>query len=324
MTALVIIEYNHGILSLASQCAITAALQMAKTVKACVFGEQGTEIAQVVSKIAAVEEVYLFNHSVYNHNLAEPCADAVVQFYKQYSTLSDKEQNTDIITHIVAAATTFGKNILPRIAAKLNVSQVSDIIKVIDGNTYQRPIYAGNAIATIQSKDVLQMVTVRATAFNPAKIVDHNAMITPLDIIAQNSYSTFIKCQSQPTERPELNHADIVISGGRGLGDAVNFNRLAKIAERLNAALGASRAAVDAGFAPNELQVGQTGQIVAPKLYIAVGISGALQHLAGMKDSKIIVAINRDPEAPIFQVADYGLVADITEVLKEWETSLED
>lgn len=322
MIALVIVEYEQGKLNPATLSAFTAASLMAKSVKACVLGEAGDEVINILKKIEVIDEVFVLKKSNYNF-LAEPCADAMVKLYEHLTSLNEGAKQEQPISHILVAATTMGKNLLPRIAAKLNTSQISDVIKVVDKNSYQRPIYAGNALATVKSNDALQLVTIRPTAFLPAEIAQNQAKVTYLDIEVDNVHSVFVGSQSQPSEKPKLSTAEIVISGGRGLEDAENFARLARIAERLKAALGASRAAVDAGLAPNELQVGQTGQIVAPKLYIAVGISGALQHLAGMKDSKVIVAINKDPNAPIFQVADYGLVADIKDVLQEWEAMFE-
>ena len=224
-------------------------------------------------------------------------------------------------SYILAAATTTGKNLLPRVAALLDVAQISDIVEVLSEDTFMRPIYAGNAMATVQSSDPVKVITVRTTAFSEAEVTG-NATIEPIDYIVEQNLSVFVSEILSKSERPELTAASIVISGGRGMQDGENFVLLEKVADKLGAAIGASRAAVDAGFVPNDYQVGQTGKIVAPDLYIAVGISGAIQHLAGMKDSKIIVAINKDEEAPIFQVADYGLVANLFDVLPELEEAL--
>lgn len=319
MTSLVIIESVGGQLNLASKHAISAALEMKNNVKACILGTRSREIAEIIRKINAVNEVLILEDSIYDEGLAEPYAEAIIQLCARLNV----EQKGSEITHIVAAATTFGKNILPRIAAKLNVGQVSDIIKILDSNTYQRFLYAGNVLATVQSLDPIQIVTIRASAFPEAIMSnDKNASVTAFNFDVFNEHSIFLEREQPLIDKLSLDRASVVIAGGRGLGDVVTFNRLANIATQLNAAIGATRAAVDAEFAPNELQVGQTGHIVAPKLYIAVGISGALQHLAGMKESGVIVAINKDPEAPIFEIADYGLVADVHDVLKEWEEML--
>jgi len=244
----------------------------------------------------------------YEYQLAESVAPLVAGIGKNYS-------------HILAGATTTGKNLLPRVAALLDVAQISDIVEVLSNDTFVRPIYAGNAMATVQSSDLIKVITVRTTAFSEAEATG-NGIIEPTSFTVQQDLSIFVSEQLSKSERPELTSASIIVSGGRGMQDGENFILLEKVADKLGAAIGASRAAVDAGFVPNDYQVGQTGKIVAPDLYIAVGISGAIQHLAGMKDSKVIVAINKDEEAPIFQVADYGLVANLFDALPELEQAL--
>lgn len=311
MTILVVAEHDQKQLKPSTLSAITAALKLGGDVKVLVAGYQCESVVQSLRAIAGINEVLLADHEAYQHALAESFAPLIVHCAKD-------------VTHVFAPATTFGKNILPRVAAFLDVAQVSDIIEIVDHQTYRRPIYAGNAIATVKSSDPVQVVTVRSTAFEPAAAGSTQAKLTTIDFIAENNLSTFISEELHGSDRPELTSADIVVSGGRGLQTKENFERLIKIADQMGAAIGASRAAVDSGMAPNDFQVGQTGQVVAPKLYFAVGISGAIQHLAGMKDSKIIVAINKDPDAPIFQIADYGLVADLQEVLPQWEAALND
>ena len=308
MTVLVLAEHDQQQLKAATYHTITAGLALGE-VQVLLAGHQCQSLADELRTIEGVNEVLLADHAVYEHPLAESIAPLVLHCAKD-------------VTHILAPATTFGKNILPRVAALLDVSQVSDVIEVVDKQTYRRPIYAGNAIATVQSSDAVQLLTVRMTAFAAAKGGSGQATLTPIDFVAENTLSRFVAAELHGSGRPELSSAELVISGGRGLQNKENFERLVALADRLGAAVGASRAAVDAGMAPNDFQVGQTGQVVAPKLYIAVGISGAIQHLAGMKDSKIIVAINKDPDAPIFQIADYGLVADLVDVLPEWESAL--
>jgi electron transfer flavoprotein alpha subunit len=250
----------------------------------------------------------LADNAVYKYQLAENVADLVLELAGDYS-------------HVIAAATTTGKNFMPRVAALLDVAQISDIIGVESEDTFIRPIYAGNAIATVQSGDATKVITVRAASFDAAS-TGNSAEVAAIDVVKANEKSDFVSEELTESERPELTAADVVISGGRGMQNGENFKLLEGIADKLGAAMGASRAAVDAGFVPNDMQVGQTGKIVAPQLYIAVGISGAIQHLAGMKDSKVIVAINKDEEAPIFQVADYGLVGDLFEVLPELEGAI--
>lgn len=310
MSVLVLAEHDNQQLRPSTLSCIAAAVKLNKKIQLLIAGFECKEVAKQASQIQGMTEVLLAQHEVYQHSLAESVVPLI-------------QSCAQSVTHIFAPATTFGKNILPRVAALLNVSQVSDIIDVVDNNTYQRPIYAGNAIATVQSNDPIQVVTVRSTAFEPATMNSGEGVpITAVDFVAENPLSSFVTTELHGGDRPELSSADIVIAGGRGLQNKENFERLMAIADRMNAAVGASRAAVDAGMAPNDFQVGQTGQVVAPKLYIAVGISGAIQHLAGMKESKVIVAINKDPDAPIFQIADYGLVDDLAKVLPEWEAEL--
>jgi electron transfer flavoprotein alpha subunit len=254
--------------------------------------------------------VLLADDVAYEHGLAENVAPLVVKLAEHYSQL-------------LAAATTFGKNLMPRVAALLDVMQVSDISAVVSPDTFVRPIYAGNALATVQSKDPVKVITVRGTAFPPVEARGGSATIEPVETTGATGLSEFVGAELSKSERPELTSARVIVSGGRGMQSGENFHLLEKVADKLGAAVGASRAAVDAGFVPNDYQVGQTGKIVAPELYIAVGISGAIQHLAGMKDSKVIVAINKDEEAPIFQIADYGLVGDLFKILPELADELE-
>lgn len=311
MSVLIIAEHNNQTLRKATLNTITAAAQLKKEVNVLVAGHQCQSVVDAVKQVKGVDKVWIADQACYAHALAESLASLIVHCA---TTLSP--------SHIMAGATTFGKNVLPRVAALLNVAQVSDIVAIVDETTYQRPIYAGNALLTVKSLDSIQVITVRATAFAAADNKETAAPVASLDFVVNNQQSQFVRQEVHASERPELSSADIVVSGGRGLQSKENFGRLMKIADRLGAAIGASRAAVDAGLAPNDFQVGQTGQVVAPKLYIAVGISGAIQHLAGMKDSRIIVAINKDAEAPIFQIADYGLVGDINEIFSQWETVL--
>jgi electron transfer flavoprotein alpha subunit len=298
MTALLIAETHDATLAPATAKALTAALEMGGPVHILAAGPDLRAAAEQAAKLSGVEKVLLAENPAYAHGLAEPVAALVVSLAGAYDA-------------IIAASTSFSKNLLPRVAALLDVAQVSDIIKVISPDTFERPIYAGNAIQTVRAKDAKKVITVRATAF-PATGEGGDAPIETVGASEDPGVSSFKGEELAKSERPELTAAKVIISGGRGLMSAENFTKyIEPVAERLGAAIGASRAAVDAGYAPNDLQVGQTGKVVAPDLYIAVGISGAIQHLAGMKDSKVIVAINKDEEAPIFQVADYGLVADL-------------
>jgi electron transfer flavoprotein alpha subunit len=306
MTVLVIAEHNNQQLNLATRSTITAAIQIQAPITVLIAGFQCDPVVTEVSRIAGVDNVWVADAAAYQHALAETIAPLILHCANE-------------MTHILAPATTFGKNILPRVAAKLNVAQISDVIAITPDGQYQRPIYAGSAIATVQSDDPVKVLTIRTTAFSPAVGEGKTATVTKIDFSFENKQSRFVNQELHQSDRPTLSAAEVVISGGRGLQSKENFLRLMKIADHLGAAVGASRAAVDAGMAPNDCQVGQTGQAVAPKLYIAVGISGAIQHLAGMKDSRLIIAINKDPEAPIFQIADYGLVADINDILTQWE-----
>ena len=312
MSILVLADYHDGALAGATAHVVAAAQQIAKEgggeIDVLVAGDGVAAIAEAAARLDGVSRVRVADHAVYAHQLAEPLSALLSELAGGY-------------THVLAAASTTGKNVLPRLAALQDVSQISEIIAVESADTFQRPIYAGNAIATVQSADALKVLTVRSTGFD-AVGEGGSASVESVDAVVENSQSTFIKQELAQSDRPELSAARVVISGGRGMGSGDNFKLLEGIADKLGAAIGASRAAVDAGFVPNDMQVGQTGKIVAPELYIAVGISGAIQHLAGMKDSRVIVAINKDEEAPIFQVADYGLVADLFEALPELEQKL--
>lgn len=308
MSVLIIAEHEHGVLKNDTAKVVSATQKLGKSITVLVAGFNVAAVAEAASKIEGVSNVIVADNAALEHQLAENMADLVVDLAGDYS-------------HIFAAATTTGKNFMPRVAALLDKVQISDIIEVIDENTFKRPIYAGNAIATVQSSEDKHIVTVRSSAFDVAG-EQAPVAVSSFDAVKENALSSFVSQQETESERPELTAADVIISGGRGMQNGENFALLNGIADKLGAAIGASRAAVDAGFVPNDMQVGQAGKIVAPQLYIAVGISGAIQHLAGMKDSKVIVAINKDPDAPIFQVADYGLVADLFDVLPELEASL--
>ncbi|MEQ8408623.1 MAG: FAD-binding protein [Gammaproteobacteria bacterium] len=308
MTILVIAEHDNSSLKPATLNTVTAASEIGGDIDILVAGSGCQAVADAAAQIAGVQKVILADHTCYEHQIAESMAPLIAELGKSYS-------------HILAAATTGGKNFLPRAAALLDVDQISDIIEVKSADTFVRPIYAGNALATVQTEDAIKVITVRTTAFAEAE-QGGSASVEASDFVAEQTMATFIEEQLSESERPELTAAKVIISGGRGMQNGENFVLLEKVADKLGAAIGASRAAVDAGFVPNDYQVGQTGKIVAPELYIAVGISGAIQHLAGMKDSKVIVAINKDEEAPIFQVADYGLVADLFKVLPELEQAL--
>ncbi|MBA2689473.1 MAG: electron transfer flavoprotein subunit alpha/FixB family protein [Burkholderiales bacterium] len=309
MAALVVAEHDNRSLKKASLHAVTAAQQMAAEVHVLVAGRDCGSVAQATAKISGVAKVLICDDETYADGLPENLAALLVVLAKNYS-------------HVVAAATAEGKNFMPRAAALLDVAQVSDIMAVESADTFVRPIYAGNALATVQSADAIKVVTVRLTSFAAAAAEGGNASIESVAAQPDSGLAKLIGRELTRSSRPELTAARVIISGGRGMGSGENFKLLEKIADKLNAAIGASRAAVDAGFTPNDYQVGQTGKIVAPELYIAVGISGAIQHLAGMKDSKVIVAINKDAEAPIFQVADYGLVGDLFKLLPELAAEL--
>lgn len=309
MTILVIIEHDKGAIAPATLNTITAANMLAEPVEALVAGDDVKQVANAALQISSISKVLIADSGEYAHHLAENLAPLIQQIAQNY-------------THVFAPATTFGKNIMPRAAALLDVMQISDIIEVISHDTFKRPIYAGNALATVKSSDSIKLITVRSTAFDAAEASGGSATIESISGTGSSQLSEFESSELSGNERPELTSAGIIISGGRGMQDSANFAMLENVADKLGAAVGASRAAVDAGFAPNDYQVGQTGKVVAPDLYMAVGISGAIQHLAGMKDSKVIVAINKDEEAPIFQVADYGLVADLFDAVPELESKL--
>jgi electron transfer flavoprotein alpha subunit len=310
MAALVITEHDNQTLKPATLNALAAAAEIAGAeVDLLVAGKDCRGPAEAASQTAGVRKVLLADAAVYDHGLAENLAPLVVGLAAQYG-------------HVLAAATTAGKNLMPRVAALLDVMQISDISAVVSPDTFVRPIYAGNALQTVQSQDRVKVITVRGTAFPPGEATGGKAPIETVAATAGAGLSEFVRAELSKSERPELTSARIVISGGRGMQSGDNFHLLERVADQLGAAVGASRAAVDAGFVPNDYQVGQTGKIVAPELYIAVGISGAIQHLAGMKDSKVIVAINKDEEAPIFQVADYGLVGDLFKLVPELDEEL--
>ncbi len=299
MTTLIIAEHDNASVKGATLNTVTAALQCGGDVHVLIAGSNAGAAAAAAAQIAGVAKVLHADAPGLNHGLAENVTAQVLALASGYS-------------HIVFPATASGKNIAPRVAAKLDVGQISDVTKVISADTFERPIYAGNAIATVQSLDGTKVLTVRTTGFDPAAATGGSAAVEVLSAVADAGKSSFLGSEIAKNDRPELTAAKIIVSGGRALGSAEKFNEvMVPLADKLGAALGASRAAVDAGYAPNDWQVGQTGKIVAPQLYIAAGISGAIQHLAGMKDSKVIVAINKDEEAPIFSVADYGLVADL-------------
>ena len=308
MSILVFAEHDNQTLKAETLKTVAAAQAMGGDIHLLVAGSNCQGIAEEAAKVNGVSKVLVADNAAYEHQLAENISLLVTELAADYD-------------HIVATALTTGKNFMPRVAALLDVTQISDIIGVESSDTFIRPIYAGNAIATVQSLDSKKVITVRATGFD-AVATDGNAEIVALDKATNAGNSSHVSDELTVSERPDLGAASVVISGGRGMQNGENFKLLEGIADKLGAAMGASRAAVDAGFVPNDMQVGQTGKIVAPDLYIAVGISGAIQHLAGMKDSKVIVAINKDPEAPIFQVADYGLVADLFEALPELEGKL--
>ena len=309
MTVLVIADHDNNDLKDSTLNAVTAATKFNSDIHILIAGSGCSSVADAAANVSGVSKVLVADNTELEHPLAEVIAPLVVSMADDYD-------------QILVAATTTGKNFMPRVAALLDMAQISDIISVESDDTFKRPIYAGNAIATVQSSDAKKLITVRTTAFAAAETTGGSASIENIDAPANPGLSSFVSAELSKSERPELTSAKIIISGGRGMGSGENFSLIESVADKLGAAIGASRAAVDAGYVPNDYQVGQTGKIVAPDLYIAVGISGAIQHLAGMKDSKVIVAINKDEEAPIFQVADYGLVADLFDALPELEKEL--
>lgn len=314
MTILVVAEYEAGAVAPATLNTVAAAAKIGGDVHVLVAGQNVGGVAEAAAKIAGVAKVLVADNAAYAHALPENVAPLIVALVEQGGAKG--------YSHVLAPATTNGKNILPRVAALLDVDQISEIISVESADTFKRPIYAGNAIATVQSSASVKVITVRTTGFDPVAAEGGSAAVEAVSAAHNAGISAFVGEELAKSDRPELTAAKIVVSGGRGMGNGDNFKHLYSLADKLGAAVGASRAAVDAGFVPNDMQVGQTGKIVAPQLYIAVGISGAIQHLAGMKDSKVIVAINKDEEAPIFQMADYGLVGDLFEVLPELQAAL--
>jgi len=309
MSILVYAEHDNASLKGATLNVITAAKAIGGDIHVLVAGSNCGAAAEAAAKIEGVSKVLVADNAAYANQLAENVGALVAEVGKGYS-------------HILAAATTTGKNFLPRTAALLDVQMISEITKVVSADTFERPIYAGNAIATVQSTDAVKVLTVRGTGFDAAVATGGSAAVEAIGAVTDKGVSQFVKEEVAKSDRPELTAAKVVVSGGRGMQNGDNFKLLYALADKVGAAVGASRAAVDAGFVPNDMQVGQTGKIVAPELYVAVGISGAIQHLAGMKDSKVIVAINKDEEAPIFQVADYGLVADLFEAVPELTNSI--
>jgi electron transfer flavoprotein alpha subunit len=306
MSILVVAEHDNHALKPITLCVLAATAQLGDDAHVLVAGENCQSVAEATAKVGGVSKVLHADHAVYGHQLAENLAALVAELGANYD-------------YVVTGHSTMGKNFMPRVAALLDVAQISDIVAVESPDTFQRPIYAGNAIASVRSTDAVKVLTVRGTAFDAVPAEGGSATVEKVESVHDLGLSTFESEEIAKSERPELTAASIVISGGRGMASGDNFKLLEGIADKLGAAIGASRAAVDSGFVPNDMQVGQTGKIVAPDLYIAVGISGAIQHLAGMKDSKVIVAINKDEDAPIFQVADYGLVADLFQALPELE-----
>ena len=309
MSILVIAEHDNNVIKGSTLNTVTAASEIGGDVSVLVVGSDSTSAAEQASKIAGISSVIHVDDPIYKNFLAEDLANLVFSV-------------ADGFNYILAPATTFGKNFLPRVAAKLDVQQISDIISVEDADTFKRPIYAGSCIATVKSSDTVKVITVRTTAFDASPMTDSSATVNSGAVVDSLNNSSFVSDEIAESDRPDLTAADVIVSGGRALGSSENFEIIEALADKLGAAVGASRAAVDAGYVPNDYQVGQTGKIVAPNLYIAIGISGAIQHLAGMKDSKVIVAINKDEDAPIFQVADYGLVGDLFEAVPELTDSV--
>ena len=310
MRVLVLAEHNNKEIKASTYNSISAASEIDSNIEVLVIGSNCEELSNQLCKAEKINKVLLINDSIYENPIAELYAPVISSIADNYS-------------HIIGPATTFGKNIFPRVAVKLDISQISDVIKIIDSETFIRPIYAGNALATVKSNDSQKIITIRPTSFEPVSKEGGSATLENLTTQENTISTTYISREESSSDRPELSTARVVISGGRGLQSAENFKLLNEIAEKLNAAVGASRAAVDAGYVSNDYQVGQTGKVVVPDLYIAVGISGAIQHLAGMKESKVIVAINKDEEAPIFNIADYGLKADLFEALPKLSEELD-
>ena len=310
MKILIVAEHANQILKNATYHSMAAAQQLGGDMDVIIIGSDCSIAAEQAAKLPLVKRVLVADNEVYKHQLAENSAHLLAQIAVNY-------------THVLAPATTFGKNLLPRLAALLDMAMVGDVIKIISPEVFVRPIHAGNALTTVESMDTIKLLTIRSTAFTPVVLTENaNAKIEKIATVIPNELSKFKSAELTVSTRPELTAARVIIAGGRGLKSAENFKLLEKIADQLGAAIGASRAAVDAGYAPNDYQVGQTGKVVAPDLYIAVGISGAIQHMAGMKDSKVIVAINNDADAPIFEIADYGLVADLFTSLQELQQEL--
>ena len=309
MSILVIAEHDNNELKGSTLNTVTAASEIGGDVSVLVVGSDSSSVAEQASKISGINSVIHVDDPIYKNFLAEDFGNLVTSV-------------ADGFSYILAPATTFGKNFLPRVAAKLDVQQISDIISVEDADTFKRPIYAGSCIATVKSTDTVKVITVRTTAFDASPMIDASVTVNSGAGVDSLKNASFVSDEIAESDRPELTAADVIVSGGRALGSSENFEIIEALADKLGAAVGASRAAVDAGYVPNDYQVGQTGKIVAPNLYIAIGISGAIQHLAGMKDSKVIVAINKDEDAPIFQIADYGLVGDLFEAVPELTDSV--
>ena len=309
MSILVVAEHDNNEIKGSTLNTVTAASEIGGDVSVLVAGSESSSAAEQASKIAGISSVIHVDDPIYKNFLAEDLGNLVASIAEGFN-------------YILAPATTFGKNFLPRVAAKLDVQQISDIISVEDADTFKRPIYAGSCIATVKSNDSVKVITVRTTAFDASPMTDSSVTVNSGDVVDSLNNANFVSDEIAESDRPELAAADVIVSGGRALGSSENFKIIEALADKLGAAVGASRAAVDAGYVPNDYQVGQTGKIVAPTLYIAIGISGAIQHLAGMKDSKVIVAINKDEDAPIFQVADYGLVGDLFEAVPELTDSV--
>ncbi|PSW20254.1 electron transfer flavoprotein subunit alpha [Photobacterium sanctipauli] len=310
MKALIIASHDHQALATETLKVVSAAKALAMPIDVLIAGQDCSQVAESASKMESISTVLVADNPCYQHQLAENLSSLIAELSSDY-------------THILAPATTFGKNLLPRVAALLDVGMLSDVVAIESEDTVVRPVYAGNALARVQSLDAIKLITVRASAFPVADKVDTASPLVAVEQVIENAFSQYVRLEQIKSERPELTAARVVVSGGRGLANKESFALVEQLADKLDGAIGASRAAVDAGFVPNDMQVGQTGKIVAPELYIAVGISGAIQHLAGMKDSKVIVAINSDPDAPIFQIADYGLVGDLFDILPEFIEALD-